>query len=478
MLSMLEGLGDITDGFAVDQLRHSLQTATRAEEAGADPEMVVAALCHDIGKYVSVPNHPRIAAEILRPYVRDEVFQVILAHQDFQGRHYYHHFGGDPEARDQYRGEPWFALAEQLRRRVGPDELRPRLPDRAALALRAARPRRLRPAPASSDGGPDLTHAHHAPRRATCAATTTCAGSSWSWADRTSVAATPTADLRPRPGPHRLLPRGRQHRRRAEGRPHRGRRPGGVDPGRRRRRGRRYRGHRGRPGRLLRRAPRSTWARASPCGSATSSPTPTGQVRGHSRRRRPERPRRDPRPCWPRCSTTKPTSSSPAGGLGTDETSDEVRHGRRRVLRHGDQPLTGQHLTDTSNGYRALRIEVLRDVTLEQDQYQTAELIISAAARADGGSPSCPTVWHPRASGESKKGHNVFFGLQYARVDPAHLVARAALTCRRRRASGATVPSRLGRARAPSRPAAWSLAFTPFRAPSSACRPRSAPPGW
>ncbi len=47
-----------------------LQTATRAEEAGADPEMVVAALCHDIGKYVSVPNHPRIAAEILRPYVR------------------------------------------------------------------------------------------------------------------------------------------------------------------------------------------------------------------------------------------------------------------------------------------------------------------------------------------------------------------------------------------------------------------------
>ena len=90
---------------------HSLQTATRAEEAGADPEMVVASLCHDIGKFVSVPNHPRIAAEILRPYVRDEIVQVILAHQDFQGRHYYHHFGGDPDAREQYAGEPWFALA-------------------------------------------------------------------------------------------------------------------------------------------------------------------------------------------------------------------------------------------------------------------------------------------------------------------------------------------------------------------------------
>jgi predicted HD phosphohydrolase len=114
ILAMLEALGDITDGFAVDQLRHSLQTATRAEEAGADPEMVVAALCHDIGKYVSVPNHPRIAAEILRPYVSDEIYHVISTHQDFQGRHYYHHFGGDPDARTRYEGEPWFALGERF----------------------------------------------------------------------------------------------------------------------------------------------------------------------------------------------------------------------------------------------------------------------------------------------------------------------------------------------------------------------------
>jgi predicted HD phosphohydrolase len=114
VLDMLEALGDITDGFAVDQLRHSLQTATRAEEAGASPEMVVAALCHDIGKYVSVPNHPRIAAEILRPYVSDEIYHVISTHQDFQGRHYYHHFGGDPDARRNYQHEPWFALGERF----------------------------------------------------------------------------------------------------------------------------------------------------------------------------------------------------------------------------------------------------------------------------------------------------------------------------------------------------------------------------
>ena len=77
ILAMLRSLADITDGFAVDQLTHSLQTATMAERAGADDEVIVASLCHDIGKAVSVPNHPRIAAEILKPYVRSEVVEMI-----------------------------------------------------------------------------------------------------------------------------------------------------------------------------------------------------------------------------------------------------------------------------------------------------------------------------------------------------------------------------------------------------------------
>jgi predicted HD phosphohydrolase len=114
VLAMLRSLSEITDGFAVDQLTHCLQTATRAERAGADDEVVVASLCHDVGKAVSVPNHPRIAAEILRPYVRDEVHWMIEVHQDFQGRHYYHHFGGDPNAREQYNGHPSYELAERF----------------------------------------------------------------------------------------------------------------------------------------------------------------------------------------------------------------------------------------------------------------------------------------------------------------------------------------------------------------------------
>src|SRR3979411_787291 len=114
VLGMLESLAEITDGFAVDQLTHSLQTATLAERAGADDELVVAALCHGIGKAVSVANHPRIGAEMLRPYVRDEVHWMIQVHQDFQGRHYYEHLGADPNARDQYQGHESYALAERF----------------------------------------------------------------------------------------------------------------------------------------------------------------------------------------------------------------------------------------------------------------------------------------------------------------------------------------------------------------------------
>jgi predicted HD phosphohydrolase len=114
VLALLRGLEGLVLGFAVDQLTHCLQTATLAERAGADDELVVAALCHDVGKYVSVANHPAIAAEMLRPFVRDDVYHAIRVHQDFQGRHYYAHFGKDANARERFRGEPWFELAARF----------------------------------------------------------------------------------------------------------------------------------------------------------------------------------------------------------------------------------------------------------------------------------------------------------------------------------------------------------------------------
>ncbi len=113
-LSMIRDLRNIQDGFAITQYEHALQTATRAERDGASDEMVIASLLHDTGKLLSVANHPKIIAEFLWPYVSDETYHIIRVHQEFQGRHYYHHFGGDPNLRVKYVQEPWYAAAAQF----------------------------------------------------------------------------------------------------------------------------------------------------------------------------------------------------------------------------------------------------------------------------------------------------------------------------------------------------------------------------
>ena len=105
---MLLQLKELTVGFAVDQLEHSLQTATRAERDGADEEMVLLSLCHDIGKVVSVPNHAAIGAEILKPYVSERAYQILRTHQDFQGKYYYHFMNMPNDLRKNYTDKSWY----------------------------------------------------------------------------------------------------------------------------------------------------------------------------------------------------------------------------------------------------------------------------------------------------------------------------------------------------------------------------------
>jgi predicted HD phosphohydrolase len=114
IIEMLRKLGKMYAGFGVSQLHHALQTATLARRANASDELVLAALCHDIGKAVSIPNHGEISAAILRKYVSPDTYQIVLTHQDFQGRHYYEYFGQPSNLRDRYAGEPWFAMAERF----------------------------------------------------------------------------------------------------------------------------------------------------------------------------------------------------------------------------------------------------------------------------------------------------------------------------------------------------------------------------
>ena len=62
VLELLRGLAGSLAGYQVDRLEHSLQCATRAHRDGADAEMVVAALLHDIGDLLSPFNHSELAA--------------------------------------------------------------------------------------------------------------------------------------------------------------------------------------------------------------------------------------------------------------------------------------------------------------------------------------------------------------------------------------------------------------------------------
>lgn len=108
ILNTLRALETSLSGYLVTRLEHSLQTATRAEADGADEEMVLAALIHDIGDDLCPYNHSQYAASIIRPYVRPEVTWIINQHGLFQNYYYIHFFGGDPNERDYLKGHKWY----------------------------------------------------------------------------------------------------------------------------------------------------------------------------------------------------------------------------------------------------------------------------------------------------------------------------------------------------------------------------------
>ena len=108
LLKFLKNLDGSLDGYQITRLEHSLQAATRAEKDGADEEMIVAALLHDIGDGLAVFNHSQFAASILRPYVSEKVYWIVKHHGLFQNYYYAHHIGKDRNARDKYKDFPHY----------------------------------------------------------------------------------------------------------------------------------------------------------------------------------------------------------------------------------------------------------------------------------------------------------------------------------------------------------------------------------
>ena len=107
----------------------------------------------------------------------------------------------------------------------------------------------------------------------------------------------------------------------------------------------------------------------------------------------------------------------------------DVAHGSR-VLGHADRNhfarelgivffnrlvslITRTHVTDCSNGYRAVRTTVLPQLVLRQEQFHTSEFMIEAIKR---GIPAkeVPVTVEPRLHGHSKKPAVVRYGVGFA----------------------------------------------------------------
>lgn len=103
--------------------------------------------------------------------------------------------------------------------------------------------------------------------------------------------------------------------------------------------------------------------------------------------------------------------------LGTELTTDPVRHAGVIFFGGLITLLLRQRITDPASGIRAFRTVVPLTVKLEQTQYQTSELLI-ATAMNDFRIMEVPTTMRDRPDGATltKKGPNLLYGLRFARA--------------------------------------------------------------
>jgi glycosyltransferase involved in cell wall biosynthesis len=101
--------------------------------------------------------------------------------------------------------------------------------------------------------------------------------------------------------------------------------------------------------------------------------------------------------------------------LGRQETYDRVRRAGVHVFAWLISRMTGQRITDTSFGLRAMRAEITGTVELRQPQYQSSELLIGVISKGYRVA-EVPATMRLRAAGTTKKGGNLIYGYRYSRV--------------------------------------------------------------
>ncbi len=108
ILKFMTTLTETLEGYKISRLEHSLQTATRAIKDGANDEMIVASLLHDIGDELAPLNHSEYAAAVLKPYVSEKTHWIIDKHGIFQMYYYAHHLGGNKNEREKFKDHKYF----------------------------------------------------------------------------------------------------------------------------------------------------------------------------------------------------------------------------------------------------------------------------------------------------------------------------------------------------------------------------------
>ena len=108
IIKFMSELTKTLEGYKINRLEHSLQTATRALKDKADDEMIVAALLHDIGDEIAPLNHSEYAAAVLKPYVSEKTHWIVEKHGEFQMYYYAHHLGGNKNQRDKYKEHKYY----------------------------------------------------------------------------------------------------------------------------------------------------------------------------------------------------------------------------------------------------------------------------------------------------------------------------------------------------------------------------------
>ena len=108
LIHSLRNLENGLSGYKINRLEHCLQGATRAHRAGESVEMIMSILLHDIGDDLATYSHSELAAAVLRPFVSEKLHWVVKHHGVFQMYYYAHHCGGDRNAREQFKDNPWY----------------------------------------------------------------------------------------------------------------------------------------------------------------------------------------------------------------------------------------------------------------------------------------------------------------------------------------------------------------------------------